>query len=656
MDKTEELKELCKRIRFNILASTTEAGSGHPTSSLSAVELMATLFFGGFLRQDLLNPHSPLNDKVIFSKGHAAPLLYSLYEAAGVLSQAKLMTLRHFSSTLQGHPTPEFPYAEVATGSLGQGLSVGVGMALGIRLLITQGKLHMRREPTVWVLMGDSEMAEGQIWEAMEAASHYQLNNMVAVVDVNRLGQSGETGLSWHMASYAKRAEAFGWRTILLKNGHNIETVYKAFKQADSLNTVHRQKPLMIIAKTVKGKGVPFLEDKPDWHGKPVPLDRINEAVGTLGSIDFEVQGAISHPEGAIAQFDEKEQALLYRLEKVMAPVPVPSPDKPQNNSYATREAFGDRLVTLGRENNKIVAIDAEVGNSTFLEKFGKAYPGRFFQMFIDEQNMASIALGLAKTGFVPYFSTFAAFLTRSFDQIRMMQYSLRRIRKSRKTSETEPDVSINIVGSHAGVSIGQDGPSQMGLEDIAMFRSIGRSTVLYPSDSVSAAYLTGEMAKRKGINYLRTTRAKTPVIYDTSEEFPIGKLKIVRQSKKDSAVIIAAGITLHEALKAHDVLKTHGVHARVVDLYSIKPIDTPSLYALARSIPHFIVAEDHYPAGGIGEAVLSALTGEGRMPAGFRFTHLCVMKTPRSGTPEELLRYEEIDAQAIAEAVTSKK
>lgn len=649
MDSVEHLSELCRRIRYDILASTSAAGSGHPTSCLSAVELMASLFFGGYLRQDLLNPHSPLNDKVIFSKGHTAPLLYSLYEAAGVVSQKELMTLRAFSSRLQGHPVPEFPYAAVATGSLGQGLSVGVGMALGTRLLITQGRLHMRREPTVWVLLGDSEMAEGQVWEAMEIASHYKLNNLVAIVDINRLGQSGETELSWNIMEYRKRAEAFGWRTLTLPNGHNLEAVSRAFRQADSLNTIHRQKPLMILAKTVKGKGVPFLEDKENWHGKAVPASLLKDALRAIGTVNFHVRGSIASPEGAVASFNPREQAVLWRLEKAMSPVPaapVPAGTKPA--PLSTREAFGVALEQAGKENAMLVALDAEVGNSTFLNKFGRLFPERYFEMFIDEENMASAALGLAKTGYTPFLSTFAAFLSRCHDQIRMMQYSLRHLRRSRKTKETEPDISINIVGSHAGVSIGQDGPSQMGLEDIAMMRSVNGATVLYPCDSVSAAALTREMTKRKGINYLRTTRANTPVVYDTSETFPVGKFKILRQGKNEQATIIAAGITVHEALKAYEMLKARGIFATVVDLYSIQPVDAEGLKKLARATRHLLVVEDHYKAGGIGEAVLSALNSGDSIPRSFQFSHLCVEKTPRSGTPAELLHYEGIDAPAI--------
>jgi transketolase len=659
MDTIEHLAALCKRIRFNILTSTTIAGSGHPTSCLSAVELMGTLYFGEILRQDLVHPHSPLNDRVIFSKGHAAPLLYSLYEAAGYLTHRQLVTLRSFASPLQGHPTPEFPFADTATGSLGQGLSNGVGLALGIRLMVNQGKIHMRREPTVWVLLGDSEMAEGQIWEAMETASHNNLNNLVAILDINRLGQSGETGHSWNVETYRKRAEAFGWRTITLNNGHNLEQVYRALKNANSLNTIHRQKPLIILAKTVKGKGVPFLEDRENWHGKPVPQNRLHEAIASLGEMDFNKKGTILAPDGAITTYNPKEQAILWRLEKIIDAGStethiVPAASKLDKTlPLATREAFGNALRELGGKHTTIVALDAEVGNSTYLEKFGTAYPDRYFQMFIDEENMVSCALGLAKAGFTPFVSTFAAFLTRAHDQIRMLQYSLRRIRKQKTPNESVPDITVNIVGSHAGVSIGQDGPSQMGLEDIAMMRSVPGATVLYPCDGVSAAKLTAQMVGQKGINYMRTTRQKTPNVYDTSTEFPIGKFKILRQSEKDVALIIAAGITLHEALKAYELLKKQRIPVAVVDLYCIAPLDADALYALAKSRRHVIVVEDHYEAGGMGEAVLTALTSNGRrLGVNTQFSHLCVRKTPRSGTPEELLRYEEIDAQAIVEAI----
>ena len=661
----KNLSTLCKRIRFNIVTSTTQAGSGHATSSLSAVELTSVLFFGGFFKQDLTNYNNIMNDKFILSKGHAAPLLYSLYEAAGVLSHKEMLTLRKFTSPLQGHPTPQVPFVDITTGSLGQGLSVGLGMALGIRLKMKELGLTPKREPTVWVLLGDSEMTEGQVWEAMEIASYYNVNNLVGIVDINRLGQSGETGLAWDVETYKRRVETFGWHVIEIENGHNIEEIQKAFIKANSLNTVHTQKPIMILARTVKGKGVPFLEDKQGWHGKPVPKERLQEALDALGKYDKKIKGIIASPPAVDLELYKKTKNILKRLDFVIGGVAGGSTERAKEGrgriynktqNIATREAFGDALADLGSSNNKVIALDAEVGNSTFTERLKKTNPSHFFQMFIDEGNMVSVGLGLSKMGYVPYISTFAAFFSRAFDQIRMAQYS---------------NPTLNIVGSHCGVSIGADGASQMGLEDISMMRSIRNSTVLYPADGPSTYQLTKSLSTRSGINYLRTTREKTPVLYDEKEEFPIGgcivhevpNLKLKIKNFKLDAVIIAAGITLHEALKAQKILEKNKIYTTVVDLYSIKPLDSKTLCELARKTKHIIVVEDHYEAGGIGEAVASVILGSTATPgssndsgqARMTFTHLCVRKEPRSGTPEELLRYEEIDAEAIVNCILSK-
>lgn len=655
------LKILTKRIRYNIITSTTEAGTGHPTSSLSAVELTSVLFFGGFFKQGLTNYNNIVNDKFILSKGHAAPLLYSLYEAAGVLSHKEMLTLRKFSSPLQGHPTPQVPFVDVTTGSLGQGLSVGLGMALGIRLKMKELGLTPKQEPTVWVLMGDSEMAEGQVWEAMEIASYYNVNNLIGIVDINRLGQSGETDLAWDVETYKKRIETFGWHVIEIKNGHNIEEIQKAFTKANTLNTIRTQKPIMILARTVKGKGVPFLEDKQGWHGKAVPKERLQEALDAIGKFDEKIKGIIALPPKVDLEIQNKTNKILNRLSAVIdsdtallpasAPSKLESPHVSGNPSVratydrkqliATREAFGDALSDLGTSNNKVIALDAEVGNSTFTEALKKTNPTHFFQMFIDEENMVSVGLGISKMGYVPFISTFAAFFSRAFDQIRMAQYS---------------NPTLNIVGSHAGCSIGSDGASQMGLEDISMMRSIRNSTVLYPADGISTYRITQTISSRPGINYLRTTREKTPVLYEDNEQFPIGgckihevpNLKLKIKNFKLEAVIIAAGITLHEALKAQKILEKKKIYTIVVDLYSIKPLDSKTLLELAKKTKHIIVVEDHYEAGGIGEAVLSALCVE---PSA-QFTHLCVRKEPRSGSPDELLNYEEIDAEAILQAV----
>ncbi len=644
------LEKLCQLIRYDIITSTTEAGTGHPTSSLSAVELMTTLFFGGFLHYDLENPHNISNDRVIFSKGHASPLFYSLYHAAGAISYEELMTLRTFGSNLEGHPTPRFKYTEAATGSLGQGLSVGVGMALGIKLHAARhsgkpaswrahpesqedpGQARMTQESKVFVLLGDSEMAEGQIWEALQLASHYKLNNLIGILDVNRLGQRGETMLGWDLTTYQKRVESFGWNTIVVDNGHNLEKINEAFVALEQCSI-----PTMIIAKTKKGKGVLFLEDKDDWHGKSVPKDKRAEALKEIGEVDKNLRGVIKKPEtiaGDRAQGSQHMSSLRDNGGKERGQAPQYKLDE----KIATREAYGEALIALGEHDDRIVVLDAEVSNSTYSDKFKKKFPERFFEMYIAEQNMVSVALGLSKLGFIPYISTFAAFLTRAFDQIRMTQYS---------------EGNVKIAGSHAGVSIGYDGSSQMGLEDLAMFQSLLKSTVFYPADAVSTHSLVCQAGEIPGTVYIRTTREKTPVLYNSDETFSVGGSKVLKQSEKDTAVIFAVGITLHEALKAYELLQKETINIAVVDLYSVKPIDTKTIQELRRRIKNIIVVEDHYPAGGLGEAVLTALFvgvhHDAPLPL---FTHLCVRKIPRSGSPEELLRYEEIDAAAIVAAV----
>ena len=486
MSDFDKLKKLCQLIRYNILTSTTEAKSGHPTTSLSAVELMTVLYFGGFLHTDLNNPKSPTNDRVVFSKGHASPLIYSLYHAAGVIAHSELMDLRKISSDLEGHPTFRFKYADVATGSLGQGLSAGVGMALGIKLKIKSEKLRIEREPKIFVLLGDSEMAEGQVWEAIEIASHYKLNNLIAIADINRLGQSTETMLGWDLKTYAKRFESFGWNTIILEDGHNLEKVYKAF----SATQIFASKPTIIFAKTVKGKGVSFLENKEGWHGKPLPKDLLESALKEIGKVDLNVRGKIEKPRSNWTNLPNKSNKSNL-------------PNYKLGDLVATRLAYGDALLALGDIDEKIVALDGEMSNSTYSEKFAKKFPERYFEMFIAEQNMMTVALGLSKLGFIPFASTFAAFLTRGFDQLRMAQYSA---------------PNLKVVGSHCGVSIGPDGPSQMGLEDISMFRSILDSTILYPSDAISAFKLTQTIAKLNCLFYLRTNSKETPVIYNEKE------------------------------------------------------------------------------------------------------------------------------------------
>ncbi len=617
------LEKLCRKIRRSIVLATTAAGSGHPSSSLSAVELMTTLFFDDHFKYDLNDPRFILNDRIVFSKGHAAPLYYSLFHAAGVLSDDELLSLRKFGSRLEGHPTPDFPYCDVSTGSLGQGLSVGVGMALALRLRKEMSPTHFPRDPNVFVLLGDSEMSEGQVWEAVQLASHYKLNHLVGIIDVNRLGQRGETMPGWDLETYEKRLNSFGWETILIDDGHDLNKVHRAFKEALS-GRDGSLKPVMLIARTAKGKGISFMENLDGWHGKPIPKERLEEALAELGDVDPGTRGAVAPPPREGFEYITPATAGVYA-----SGLPVPE------NPVSTREAYGDALCALGERLPEIVVLDAETSNSTFAEKFKKAFPNRFFEMYIAEQNMVSCALGFSKFGFIPFVSTFAAFLTRAFDQIRMAQYSEGR---------------MNVAASHAGVSIGQDGSSQMGLEDLAMARSLLSSTVLYPADAVSTLRLVGLMAGNPGISYLRTTRDKTPILYSPEVEFKPGGSGVLRSSKQDRAAIFSAGIILHEALKAHEKLKDEGIMTAVIDLYSVKPIDRETVNRFSRSLKKIVIAEDHSPFGGLGEAVLSALD----TPIDVAVRHLAVSRLPHSGTREELLRFEEIDAQAIAGAVKS--
>lgn len=608
---TEHLSRLALLIRRSILACSTTAGSGHPTSSLSAVELMVGLMFGGFFRHDPHRPDHPNNDRLIFSKGHASPLFYSLWHAAGQISEAELMTFREFDSRLEGHPTPAFPFAEAATGSLGQGLSVGLGMALNARHL---DKLPYR----TFVLLGDSEMAEGNVWEAMEIAAHYRLDNLVGILDANRLGQRGETLHGHDIAAWARKAEAFGWRAILVEDGHDLDQVLTAYDRALAPDERSDGRPVMIVARTIKGKGVPAIEDQPGWHGKPLPPEAFAKAVEFLGTVDTSLRGELSRPEP---------------LEPARpAPASVTEPDYDPAVPVATRKAYGRALARLAPAFPDLVALDAEVSNSTYAEIFAKAHPERFFEMFVAEQNMVGTAVGLAARGKIPFVSSFAAFLTRAADQIRMARYS---------------EANVKFCGSHAGVSIGQDGASQMGLEDLALFRAVHGCAVLYPSDAISCERLVEAALGHEGMAYVRTTRMALPILYDQDEEFPIGGCKIPRRSERDACTIVAAGVTLHEALAAADMLAAESIPVRVIDLYSIKPVDKAALLEAARETGALVTVEDHYPEGGLGEAVLAALA---ESPVPVRM--LAVRRLPRSGTPTELLDHEEISVKSIALAV----
>jgi transketolase len=604
MDDISALEKIARLIRYYILLSTTEAGSGHPTSSLSATELMTGLLFGGIFRFDLDKPNNPNNDRLIFSKGHATPLFYALWAAAGRLGEQDLKTYRKFGSVLEGHPAVSFQYTEAATGSLGQGLPIGVGEALNAKYV---DRLSYR----TYVLLGDSEMAEGSQWEAIQIAAHYKLDNLIGIIDVNRLGQRGETMYGWDLDAYEKRVSAFGWDTIVI-NGHNFKEVLGAYTKAIQV----RDKPFMIIAGTIKGKGVSFLEDKNGWHGKALNREEFQTALGELGAVDVSIIGEIDKP---VDQRSEKK-----------VPVEAVAISYDKNKPFATREAYGHALKRLFPQFPDMVVLDGEVSNSTYSEIFKETYPERFFEMYIAEQNMAGAALGFARRGKIPFVSTFAAFLTRAFDQIRMSQYSR---------------ANIKFCGSHAGVSIGEDGPSQMGLEDIAMFRTVKDCVVLYPSDAVTTEKLVEAAAGHKGMVYIRTTRMKTPILYDNDELFAIGGSKVVKRSDADTVTIIAAGVTLHESIKAYEELMKENKAVRVIDLYSIKPLDEATLREAARTSKAIITVEDHAPEGGIGEAVRSALPGT-------PVHSLAVRKIPKSGKPEELLLFEEISKEAIIKKV----
>jgi transketolase len=592
-------RELGQQLRVDSVRCAAGPKSGHPTSGMSAADLMAVLL-AKYLRYDFQNPKDPHNDRLVFSKGHASTLLYGMYRAAGAVSVDDLKTYRQFGSMLEGHPTPRIPWVDVATGSLGQGLPYGVGMALAGRKL---DRLPFR----VWVLLGDSEIAEGSQWEAFEHAAYYELDNLVAILDVNRLGQRGETMHGWDLDSYANRARAFGWDAIEI-DGHDVEAIDRAYAQALEASG----KPVVVVARTIKGKGAKEVEDKGGWHGKA--LDHADEIIEELGG-DRNIKIQVQKPDTS-AQRHEFETGALE----------LPRYDL--GEEVATRKAYGDALAALGAARGDVVALDGEVSNSTYAEIFAKAHPERYFEMFIAEQQMVAAAVGMQVLGWRPFASTFAAFLSRAYDFIRMSAISR---------------ASYCLCGSHAGISIGEDGPSQMGLEDISALRAVHGSTVLHPCDANQTARLVGKMASLEGISYLRTLRPATPVLYDADEDFEIGGSRTLRDG--DDVAIVAAGITVHEALKAAEALAEEGVEARVIDLYSIKPLDEETLRSISSPI---VTVEDHLPEGGLGEAVLSALADAEERP---RVVQLAVREMPRSGKPAELLAAAGIDANAIAAA-----
>lgn len=607
----QQWMHLAQQLRVDSIRCTTAAGSGHPTSSMSAADLMSVLMLS-YLRYDFDDPQNPNNDHLIFSKGHASPLLYSMYKAAGAVTDEELMSLRKFGSRLEGHPTPVLPWVDVATGSLGQGLPIGFGVGLA-------GKYLDKLPYHIWVLLGDSEMAEGSVWEAFDHASYYKLDNLVGILDCNRLGQRGETELGWNTAAYEVRAKAFGWNTFVI-DGHNYDEINRAFSQASQPNG----SPTLIIAKTVKGKGFSEVENKNGWHGKALSKEQEERAIQEI------------HPARSMTFPVQKPANAQPAQEAAKKAVELPRYDGKE--AVATRRAYGDALKALGAANPDVVGLDGEVSNSTYAEEFAKAYPDRYFEMFIAEQQLVAAAVGMSVRHKIPFASTFAAFFTRAYDFIRMAAISR---------------ANIRLCGSHAGVSIGEDGPSQMALEDLAMMRAVFGSTIVYPCDPNQTAQLVAQMADHDGIVYMRTTREKTPVLYSPDEQFKIGGSKVVRQSDKDRLTIVAAGITVHEALKAADQLQRQRVAVRIIDAYSVKPMDEETLLAAAQEVGNkFIVVEDHWPEGGLGEAVMEVFSHrDGPMP---QIVKLAVQSMPGSGTPNELMEAAGISAHNIVEAVNA--
>jgi transketolase len=612
-ERIEELKAIANQLRIHSIAATTQAGSGHPSSSCSAADIVAALFFG-HMRFDPKNPKHPNNDRFILSKGHAAPVLYAAWTELGVLPESDLMRLRELGSDVEGHPTPRLSFVDVASGSLGQGLGVGVGMALSGRL----EKLDFR----TYVLLGDGECAEGSVWEAASLAGVYKLQNLVAVVDVNRLGQSQAAPFGHDVGIYAKRFEAFGWRTEII-DGHDMEEILEVLGAAGL-----GEQPLAIVAKTLKGQGISFVEDRDGWHGKPLSKEEAERAIAELrpkakraAELTLEIPAPAAAGDKGLAEGQRDAGGTL----------PFPPLNYEKGKAVATREAYGDALARVGETVPNLVAMDGDTKNSTYSEKFMKKFPERFFECFIAEQNMVGVATGFATRGHIPFASTFAAFFTRAHDQVRMASHSM---------------ANIKLCGSHVGVSIGEDGGSQMGLEDIAMMRAVHGSVVLYPSDAVSTEKLVEEMVRHRGISFLRTSRPKTAVIYENSETFPIGGAKVLREGNR--ATVVAAGVTLHEALKAAEQLGNENIRVTVIDAYSIKPLGKEIISAAARKTNNMVITvEDHYPEGGLGDAVAGELSVQG-----IRVRKLAVSELPHSGKGDELLAKYGIDAAAIVRAV----
>ncbi|MDP3988576.1 MAG: transketolase [Candidatus Levybacteria bacterium] len=622
MYDVEELKKKADLVRKWCLVSTTQAGSGHPTSCLSAADIGAVLF-DKYFSYDIKNPKDPNNDRFVLSKGHAAPLLYTLFALSGALEVSRLETLRKFESLLEGHPTPRLPFVEAATGSLGQGLSIGAGLAYGIK--------NQLSTPKAFVLLGDGEMAEGNVWEAANFSSYYKLDNLIAIVDVNRFGQSQETMFGHKIDEYVSKFSAFDWEVLAI-DGHDFSQINKAFKTAVNNKS---GKPFAIIAKTKKGKGVSFLEDKDGWHGKPLKKEELEKALEELGEVDeglrFELRRRTEFSVVQPARQNNAQASAGGRNVQLSSAIKYKVGEQ-----IATREVYGQVLAKLGDKNPDIFALDGDTKNSTFSLDFKKAHPDRFIECFIAEQNMVGVAVGLSRFGKIPFVSTFAAFLTRAFDQIRMGAISR---------------ANIKFVGSHAGVSIGEDGPSQMALEDLAMFGAIPGSIIFHPCDASSTAKIIPLILNHEGISYLRTLRPKTPVIYDQKEKFTVGGSKIIKSSKNDVLTVACCGITVFEALKAYEELKKQGINIRILDCYSVKPIDSSTMKQCINETikPIVITVEDHYEHGGLGDFVLSAVS-----QTGAKVEKMAVSKIMQSGTKDELLDFAGISAKHIVEKVKS--
>jgi len=604
------VQNVATQLRIDSVRSTSEAGSGHPTTCLSAAEIVAVLFFGE-MRFDARAPHNPDNDRFVLSKGHAAPILYSAWAEAGLFPREELLKLRRIDSDLEGHPTPRLPFVDVATGSLGQGICAAIGTALNAR--------RIKSEYRTYVLLGDGEMAEGSVWEAATSALYHALDNLCAIVDVNALGQSQPTQFQHDMETIAARWKSFGWHTLVV-DGHDVAALQGAFAEARAT----KGRPTMILARTLKGKGLSAIEGKPGWHGKALKKGKeTDDAIAEL-----EKQFVPNAPKAVVSPVRAANRA----PEKVDYAA-LPKPAYKMGDLVATREAWGAALAAVGGVDERIVALDADVKNSTFSDKFEKAFPNRFFQDFIAEQVMVGAAMGLGARGAVPFPATFACFLTRAADFIRMSGISF---------------ANVKLAGSHAGISIGEDGPSQMALEDLSMMRSVPDCAVLYPCDAVSTERLVAEMAQHKGLAYMRTSRPKTPVTYGPDEAFPIGGSKVLRQSGQDVATVVGVGVTVFEALKAYDQLFAEGIHIRVIDAYSLQPTDAATLTAAGKATKgRLITVEDHYASGGLGDAVSEAVAD-----AGYAVHRLAVREIPRSGQPEELLDRYGISATHVVDAV----